>query len=141
MSFFWKLCLGFLIILPFSRAWAEIKIGQTVGMTGLVSGTVKEAVAGAKLYIDSVNAKGGVLGERIDLITLDDQFDVKQAADIDATLAGLHRELFREANPIPVKWALQRMGRIGEGIRLPLTPLSVPLQPALEAALRQAGVL
>ncbi len=81
MRCFWKLCLSLAFALPLSSAWAQIKIGQTVGLTGPVSGTVKEAVAGAKLYIDSINAKGGVLGERIDLMTLDDQFDVKQAAE------------------------------------------------------------
>jgi ABC-type branched-subunit amino acid transport system substrate-binding protein len=64
-----------------SAAFAQIKIGQTVGLTGPVAATVKEAVAGAKLYIDSINAKGGVLGERIELLTLDDKFDVKLAAE------------------------------------------------------------
>ena len=39
-------------------------------------------------------------------------------------LAALHRDLFLEANPIPAKWALERMGLIDSGIRLPLTPLS-----------------
>jgi ABC-type branched-subunit amino acid transport system substrate-binding protein len=62
-------------------SFAQIKIGQTVGLTGPVAGTVKEALAGAKLYLDSVNAKGGVQGEKIELLTLDDQFDVKQAAE------------------------------------------------------------
>jgi 4-hydroxy-tetrahydrodipicolinate synthase len=52
----------------------------------------------------------------------------------------LHRDLFVEANPIPVKWALARMGLMAEGIRLPLTPLSATAQPAVLAALRSAGV-
>ena len=52
-------------------ARAQILIGQTVGLTGPVAATVKEAVDGAKLYIDSVNAKGGIRGEKIELITLD----------------------------------------------------------------------
>ena len=81
MRCFWKLCIGFALVSSFHSAWSQIKIGQTVGLTGLVSGTVKEALGGAKLYIDSINAKGGVAGERIELITLDDQFDVKQAAE------------------------------------------------------------
>ncbi len=81
VKYFWKICLCLAFLFPLSSAWAQIKIGQTVGLTGPVSGTVKEAVAGAKLYIDSINAKGGVLGERIDLMTLDDQFDVKLAAE------------------------------------------------------------
>jgi len=64
-----------------------------------------------------------------------------EAEAIDATLAGLHKALFVESNPIPVKWALAEMGRIGTGIRLPLTWLSVPAQPAVRDALRQAGIL
>jgi 4-hydroxy-tetrahydrodipicolinate synthase len=67
--------------------------------------------------------------------------DVAQAAEIDGVLADLHRDLFIESNPIPVKWALERMGRIASGIRLPLTPLSAEAQPTVEAALRRARVL
>ncbi|MDB6088208.1 MAG: 4-hydroxy-tetrahydrodipicolinate synthase [Gammaproteobacteria bacterium] len=67
--------------------------------------------------------------------------DRAAAEQLDAPLAALHRELFVEANPIPTKWALARMGLMEEGIRLPLTPLSVGQQPALLAALRGAGAL
>jgi 4-hydroxy-tetrahydrodipicolinate synthase len=67
--------------------------------------------------------------------------DAAQAAEIDGLLADLHRDLFVESNPIPVKWALERMGRTPGGIRLPLTPLSVEAQPKVEAALRRARVL
>jgi 4-hydroxy-tetrahydrodipicolinate synthase len=67
--------------------------------------------------------------------------DAAHAAEIDGLLADLHRDLFVESNPIPVKWALERMGRIPAGIRLPLTPLSVEAQPKVEAALRRARVL
>jgi 4-hydroxy-tetrahydrodipicolinate synthase len=56
-------------------------------------------------------------------------------------LLPLHFDLFVEANPIPVKWALTKMGRMRGGIRLPLTELSVARQPVVEAALRAAGVL
>lgn len=62
-------------------AHAQIVIGQTVGVTGAVAATVKEAVAGARLFIDHVNAKGGIKGEQIELLTLDDKFDVKQAVE------------------------------------------------------------
>jgi branched-chain amino acid transport system substrate-binding protein len=65
----------------FNPACADIVVGQTVGVTGPVAATVKEAVGGARLYIDSVNAKGGIKGEKIDLVTLDDKFEVKQAAE------------------------------------------------------------
>jgi 4-hydroxy-tetrahydrodipicolinate synthase len=63
------------------------------------------------------------------------------AEELDAPLVALHRELFVEANPIPAKWALARMGLMGDGIRLPLTPLSAACQPALLAALRGARAL
>jgi 4-hydroxy-tetrahydrodipicolinate synthase len=62
------------------------------------------------------------------------------ATAINARLVPLHQALFVEANPIPVKWALQRMGLIGPGIRLPLTPLSPGLHATVEAAMRAAGV-
>lgn len=67
--------------------------------------------------------------------------DDATAEKLDASLAALHRDLFIEPNPIPVKWGLARMGLMREGIRLPLTPLSAAAQPAVLAALREAGVL
>jgi 4-hydroxy-tetrahydrodipicolinate synthase len=63
------------------------------------------------------------------------------AMAIDARLVGLHRDLFIESNPIPVKWALAEMGLIGPGIRLPLTWLSPGCHEPVRGALRQAGVL
>jgi 4-hydroxy-tetrahydrodipicolinate synthase len=65
----------------------------------------------------------------------------EQARQIDATLEPLHRSLFLESNPIPVKWALKEMGMIEEGIRLPLTWLSESCHEPLRAAMRQAGAL
>ena len=67
--------------------------------------------------------------------------EVEQAESMDAKLAGLHQHLFIESNPIPVKWALARMGRMPFGIRLPLTGLSEAAQPAVEVALQQAGII
>jgi 4-hydroxy-tetrahydrodipicolinate synthase len=67
--------------------------------------------------------------------------DVARARAIQKQLLPLHKALFVEANPIPVKWALQRMGKIGAGIRLPLTPLSDGYHATVEAALREAGLL
>jgi len=67
--------------------------------------------------------------------------DREAAMDLDRRLAGLHRNLFLEANPIPVKWALAEMGLIGHAIRLPLTPFSAQHHDALREAMRQAGVL
>jgi 4-hydroxy-tetrahydrodipicolinate synthase len=67
--------------------------------------------------------------------------DVATAREINFRLLGLHRNLFVEANPIPVKWAVARMGKIKSHIRLPLTQLSTGAQPVVEAAMRQAGVI
>ncbi|HCI14866.1 MAG: 4-hydroxy-tetrahydrodipicolinate synthase [Gallionellales bacterium GWA2_60_142] len=67
--------------------------------------------------------------------------DLARARDINFQLLGLHRNLFVEANPIPVKWAVARMGKMKNTLRLPLTPLSTGGQPAVEAAMRQAGVI
>jgi 4-hydroxy-tetrahydrodipicolinate synthase len=59
---------------------------------------------------------------------------------VDAELRGLHKNLFVESNPIPVKWAVAKMGLMPGGIRLPLTPLSAEHHEAVLAAMRQAGV-
>lgn len=67
--------------------------------------------------------------------------DREKAVELNRPLEGLHRNLFVEANPIPVKWALNAMGLIPEGIRLPLTPLSKEFHEPLRKALRDAGVL
>lgn len=66
--------------------------------------------------------------------------DLARARDINFSLLGLHQKLFVEANPIPVKWVVQQMGLIGEGIRLPLTSLSEANHDVLKAAMRQAGI-
>lgn len=63
------------------------------------------------------------------------------AGELDGRLAGLHTALFVESNPIPVKWALGRLGLIGPGIRLPLVPLAESNQAAVLAAMRRAGVI
>lgn len=65
----------------------------------------------------------------------------EKAEQINQTLNGLHRDLFIESNPIPVKWALMEMGLIKSGIRLPLTELSAEHHLQLKDALRQANVL
>jgi branched-chain amino acid transport system substrate-binding protein len=60
---------------------AQIQIGQTAGFSGQVAAGVKETTDGALLYIESVNAKGGVNGQKIELTSLDDKFDPKIAAE------------------------------------------------------------
>ncbi len=67
--------------------------------------------------------------------------DAETARAINERLMPLHRALFLEANPIPVKWALHEMGLMGNGIRLPLTWLSQSYQEPLRQAMRQTGVL
>ena len=67
--------------------------------------------------------------------------DRAEAERINKGLLGLHQNLFLEANPIPVKWALQEMGLIPEGIRLPLTPLAESCHAPLREAMQQAGAL
>ncbi len=65
----------------------------------------------------------------------------QQAMTIQRQLLSLHKNMFTESNPIPVKWAAQRMGLCGPTLRLPMTPFSSHLQPALENAMRSCGVI
>ena len=67
--------------------------------------------------------------------------DAAGAMAIQRKLMPVHRWLFVEANPIPLKWAMARMGLCGAALRLPMTPLSAANQPAVEAALRASGLL
>jgi len=66
--------------------------------------------------------------------------DRAAAMQIDSDLSELHRTLFLESNPIPVKWAVSRMGLMGSGIRLPLTELSARYHDAVAHAMELAGV-
>jgi len=60
---------------------------------------------------------------------------------IDETLLGLHQKLFVESNPIPVKWAVHKLGLIQAGIRLPMTWMSESVETELLNAMKQAGVI
>ena len=64
-----------------SPAQAQIRIGQTAGFTGAAASGVKEATAGAQLYLNAVNSKGGIAGQKLELVSLDDKFDPKLAAE------------------------------------------------------------
>lgn len=66
--------------------------------------------------------------------------DLVMARQINNQLLGLHQDLFVEANPIPVKWAVAQMGLIGNGIRLPLTPLSDQYHQLVKESMRQAEI-
>jgi 4-hydroxy-tetrahydrodipicolinate synthase len=65
--------------------------------------------------------------------------DTRLAREINNKLLGLHRHLFCEANPIPVKWAMRELGLIAGGIRLPLTPLAEEFHNRVRDAMRQAS--
>ena len=65
----------------------------------------------------------------------------REAMAIQNRLLNLHKNMFTEANPIPVKWAAARMGLCGGTMRLPMTSFSSQLQPALEAAMRECGLI
>ena len=67
--------------------------------------------------------------------------DVAQAMAIQFKLMPIHKNLFVEANPIPLKWAMARMGLCGASMRLPLTAMSKSFEPTVEAALRDSGLI
>jgi 4-hydroxy-tetrahydrodipicolinate synthase len=67
--------------------------------------------------------------------------DATRAMEIQRKLMPVHRYLFVEANPIPLKWAMARMGLCGAALRLPMTPLAAANQAVVESALRASGLL
>ncbi len=83
------------------------------------------------------NVVPGLMHAMIEAALVGDQ---ARAAELDARMAGLHRDLFIESNPAPAKWALARMGWIGDSIRLPLVSLPENCHEAVRAAMRAAGV-
>ena len=102
--------------------------------------TAREAILAGAVGVISVTANIAPRG-MADMIAAARRGDAARAAELDGRLAGLHTALFLEPNPIPAKWALARMGLMGEGIRLPLTPLSPEVQPKVLSALKQAGII
>lgn len=120
----------------------ELIAGSPAGFS-VLSGddaTAREAVLAGARGVISVTANCVPLAMS-GMIAAALRGDAHEAARLDAPLAGLHRDLFLEANPIPAKWALQRMGLICAAIRLPLTELSAAHVPQLEAALRTAKAI
>jgi 4-hydroxy-tetrahydrodipicolinate synthase len=101
--------------------------------------TTREAVlAGARGCISvTANVAPRLMSE---MVAAAARGDTARAASLDARLAALHRDLFVEANPIPVKWALGQMGLIEGGIRLPLTELAPAYHAVVAAGLKAAGV-
>jgi 4-hydroxy-tetrahydrodipicolinate synthase len=93
------------------------------GGDGVISVTANVAASGMRQLCDAARAH---------------RRDVAEA--IDARLQPLHKKLFCESNPIPVKWAMQRMGLIGPGIRLPLTPLAPQYHATVLEAMAAASI-
>lgn len=69
------------LVLASTSSWAQLVIGQTSGVTGSVAAGVKENIDGAQVYFKHINKSGGVNGQRIELLTLDDKFDAKLSAE------------------------------------------------------------
>ena len=110
------------VVLSGDDATARASIGA--GARGVISVTANVAPRAMSEMVRAARAGDGAAAQRLD-----------------TRLSGLHRELFVEANPIPVKWVLAQMGLIASGIRLPLTPLSAQYQAGVRAAARAAGAL
>ena len=81
MSKITHLCAALVMAALGQLGQAQILVGQTAGFTGPVGAGVKETTEGAKLYIDAVNAKGGVNGQKVELVSVDDKFDPKLAVE------------------------------------------------------------
>ncbi|HXZ60297.1 MAG TPA: 4-hydroxy-tetrahydrodipicolinate synthase [Steroidobacteraceae bacterium] len=102
--------------------------------------TAREAIGGGARGVISVTANVAPRAMS-EMVAAALAGDATRARELDTPLAGLHRELFVESNPIPVKWTLAQMGLIGGALRLPLTPLSEAHHATVRAAARAAGVL
>ncbi len=101
--------------------------------------TAREAIAAGARGVISVTANVAPKA-MAEMVALALAGDAAAAARVDARLTLLHRNLFVEANPIPVKWALSSMGLIERGIRLPLTELSAGYHAVVIESLQAAGI-
>ena len=102
--------------------------------------TAREAIAAGARGVISVTANVAPRAMS-EMVAAALRQDAARAAQLDECLAGLHRELFIEPNPIPVKWLLAAQGRIGPLLRLPLTPLAAQHHARLRDAAHAAGVM
>ena len=90
----------------------------------------------------SITVSGNVAPKLVhEMITLAIKGEREQAEAIDKNLSGLHEQLFIQSNPIPVKWAVAKMGLMPNGIRLPLTWMTTECESAVTSAMQQADVL
>ena len=139
-----------------SRVPGIVGIKEATGDVSRVGRILAGAAAGFEVYSgDDATAREAILAGARGVISVTANLAPKQmhlmcaaalagqaeqAKALDEPLTHLHRDLFCEANPIPAKWALWRMGRIPAGIRLPLTPLDAAYHARLDAALAHAGI-
>jgi len=79
---FTAIALAGLLGIAAPAAWAQLRIGMPSGFSGSVAAGVKENHAGAKLYFDTINARGGVHGQKIELLAVDDKFDPKVTVEV-----------------------------------------------------------
>lgn len=116
------------------------RVGDRMDIYSGDDGIAAEAILGGARGVISVTAN---VAPRLmhDMAAAALAGDRARTEAINQRLAALHRALFLESNPIPVKWAVHQLGLIPPGIRLPLTPLSESCQPAVREAMRQAGVI
>ena len=126
-------------------SWGRIIVGTSVLLfvfsllTGLLAWWPKQLKGlGRRLKIHTDKGRPRLMHE---LCMAAIAGDAKGAMQLQRRLMPLHRNLFVEANPIPVKWALSRLGRCGGALRLPLTPLTPASQAKVEQALKDSGLL
>jgi|GEM_PF-1353163 len=112
-------------------AQAQIIIGQTAGITGVEAASVKEAIAGTDLLINAVNAKGGVHGERLYIVRLDDGFDAERARRNARELIETHRAiaLFMTSGTKPTLGLLPLLEQYGVPLLAPMTGATALHQP------------
>lgn len=116
------------------------KVGDNISMVSGDDGTAMEFMFAGGHGVISVTANIAPRQMKA-LCKACEDGDVEKARQINDQLMPLHKGLFVESNPIPAKWALEQMGKIDSGIRLPLTPLSVKAQLTVKNALTQSGIL
>lgn len=117
----------------------ELVDSDFVVLSGEDAQTMRMAELGA---VGTISVSANVIPERMaEFCAAFLGGDTERARALDATLQGVHDAMFVESSPQPVKWALQQMGKISAGIRLPLLPLSEPKQPVVRAALAEVGAL
>lgn len=102
--------------------------------------TAREAIAAGARGVISVTANVAPRAMS-EMVAAALRGDAKRAAQLDEGIAGLHRELFVEPNPIPVKWLLAEQGLIGPALRLPLTPLAAQYRSQVRSAAHAAGII